>query len=53
MERPPTPLAEQQKINLVPNAWSDRRLRRELERFVHSLESRRHPPPKGSIPAIR
>lgn len=43
-------LAEQQKINLLPNAWSCQRLRRELERFVQSLESQASPAAEGVDP---
>lgn len=43
-------LAEQQKISLLSSAWSCRRLRRELEKFVHSLEAQSSPAAEGVDP---
>ena len=43
-------LAEQQKIGLLLSDWSSTRLRRELEKFIHSLEMQSSPAAEGVDP---
>jgi hypothetical protein len=45
-----TTSAEQQKIALLNSTWSSRHLRRELEKFVHSLDTQTSPAAEGIDP---